>query len=183
MDLRIEALHSAEVLSDFECGIEPMDRFIHSNLEFSVRNNFCKLYAVRTIQHELVAMFALCFDSLRLDSDDKEDLQLSYAGTTTPQIDCEYDDTFWCKAHYPALEIAYLAVDKRYQKLHIGKDIVEAIVDKAKSQTLAGCQFVTVEAYCTKEYSAVDFYTKCGFANADIVPIYDTVRMYRNLLE
>lgn len=48
---------------------------------------------------------------------------------------------------------------------------------------MGGCQFITVEAYCTKEYSAVGFYRNCGFSQADIVAKYDTLRMYRNLLE
>ena len=61
------------------------------------------------------------------------------------------------KPRYPALEIAYLAVDKNYHKSGLGKIIVEAIVQKAQKQDLAGCQFITVEALNTQEYNAVGF--------------------------
>ena len=183
MELRIELANSAQELGTFHCGVKAMDDFIHTNMELSVRNSFCKLYMVKNEGQEIVALFALSFDSLRLDLDDKDDLQNDFAGTSMPNLIGAYDETFWAKAHYPALEIAYLAVDERFQQQHIGHDLIETIVEKAKRQDLAGCQFVTVDAYCTKEYSAVPFYYKCGFANIDIVPIYDTVRMYRNLLD
>lgn len=183
MELKVELTDSTRELGLFCCGVKAMDDFIHGKLESCVKNSFCKLYVVKGENEEVVALFALSFDSLRLDNDDKDDLLKEFAGTTTPHLTKEYDEMFWTKAHYPALEIAYLAVDKKFQKRHIGRDIIETIVDKAQNQTFAGCQFLTVDAYCTKEYNAVPFYQKCGFANIDIVPIFDTVRMYRNLLD
>ena len=48
--------------------------------------------------------------------------------------------------------------------------------------TLAGCQFLTVEALATKEYSAVGFYERCGFAPNEVKkPYKDTLRMYMTL--
>lgn len=183
MELDVKPLLDTDALKNFWCGIEDMDRFIHERLFHSVKYNFCKLFAVVTKNNEIVAMFALSFDSLKLDSNDKYDLRKEYSNTSSPIIPTSYKDTFWSKAHYPALEISYLAVSKQYQRKGIGRDIVKLIVDKAKEQDLAGCQFITVEAYCTKEYSAVGFYHNCGFARSDIYPMYDTIRMYRNLLE
>ena len=158
MELDVRPLHNTDVLKDFWCGIEEMDIFIHERLHHSVKYNFCKLFAVVAKNDEIVAMFALSFDSLRLDSDDKDDLQNEYSNTSSPIIPFSYNDTFWSKAHYPALEISYLAVSKQYQRKGIGRDIVKLIVDKAKNQNFAGCQFITVEAYCTKKYSAIGFY-------------------------
>ena len=60
---------------------------------------------------------------------------------------------------------------------HIGN-----LVSLARTQTRAGCQFLTVEALATKEYSAVGFYDKCGFTPNEIKkPYKDTIRMYMPL--
>ena len=56
------------------------------------------------------------------------------------------------------------------------------IAEHARSQTFAGCQFLTVEALATSEYSAVGFYQRCGFtANEVRKPYKDTLRMFRTL--
>ena len=56
------------------------------------------------------------------------------------------------------------------------------IADRARTQTFAGCQFLTVEALATNEYSAVGSYQRCGFtANELRKPYKDTLRMFRTL--
>jgi len=180
--LSIEPLTDFAELQSFECGIKAMDTFIHDGLCHSVQNCYCKMYAVHNSNGALVAFFALSFDSLRLDSDDIEDLQNGWTDTTTPCPTQEYLDVFWSKVHYPALEIAYLAVHKDYRGKHIGKYIIAEIDKMAHRQQLAGCQFLTVGAYVSKDYNAVGFYSKCGFAKAEPVAVRDTLRMYYNLL-
>lgn len=60
--------------------------------------------------------------------------------------------------------------------------MVDTIAEQARSQTFAGCQFLTVEALATSEYSAVGFYERCGFiANELKKPYKDTLRMFRTL--
>jgi hypothetical protein len=51
-----------------------MDKFIRGDFRMSVENHYCQAYTV-TFEDEIVAIFALSFDSLDLDSDDKEELQ------------------------------------------------------------------------------------------------------------
>ncbi len=174
-------------LTDFHClesfcsGVKAMDKFIRSDFRLSVENHYCSAYGV-WFKEELVAIYALSFDSLDLDSDDKEDLQMGLSPTGTPYIDFNYKDTFYAKPRYPALDIAYLAVQQKYRGQHIGYAIVERIVEDARTQTFAGCQFLTVEALATSEYSAVGFYEKCGFtANEIRKPYKDTLRMFRTL--
>ena len=169
-------------MKDFYCGVSKMDEFIHGNLEASLQNDYCKAYSVRNENKELVAFFALSFDSLQLDLDDIEDLQNGWSDTSIPQPTQDYFRTFWSKVHYPALEISYLAVSKKYQKRHIGTQILEAIDEMAHQQQFAGCQFLTVGAYVSNEYSAVPFYSRNHFAKLSPVPIHDTLRMYHNLL-
>lgn len=180
--LNIRPLSNFDELLNFYCGIEKMDSFIHDGLRQSVENSYCKVYLVYNSRKQLVAFFALSFDSLQLDADDIDDLQQGWSGTSTPDITSEYLDTFWSKVRYPAVEIAYLAVQEEYRNRNIGRSLVESIAQMARNQKMAGCQFLTVDALATKEYSAVEFYEKCHFAPAQPVPVRETLRMYYNLL-
>ena len=178
---------TSEKLTDFHCletfnsGVEAMDRFIQGDFRMSVENHYCSAYGVWH-EDELVAIYALSFDSLDLDSDDKEELETGISSTGTPNVDWNYKDTFYAKPRYPALDIAYLAVKEKYRGNRVGQSIVELIADRARSQTFAGCQFLTVEALATSEYSAVGFYERCGFtANEVRKPYKDTLRMFRTL--
>ena len=179
--LVIETIKDFSCLESFCSGIEKLDRFIQNDLYLSAENHYCTVYGVR-FQDELVAIFALSFDSLDLDSDDKEELLNGISTTGTPDVDINYSDTFYSKSHYPALDIAYLAVQKQWRLKQIGRFLIDQIVQKARKQSFAGCQFITVEAYATKEYSAVGFYDKCGFSPCEVKsPLKDTLRMYKTL--
>lgn len=178
---------SSEIIKDFDClntftsGVEAMDKFIQREFRMSVENHFCTAYGIWW-KEELVAIYALSFDSLDLDSDDKEELESGISSTGIPNIDYNYKETFYSKPRYPALDIAYLAVQSKYRGKNIGRAIIRLIVDMAQNQSFAGCQFLTVEALATKEYSAVGFYERCGFtANEAKKPYKDTLRMFRTL--
>lgn len=178
---------TSEKITDFRClesfcsGVEAMDRFIQGDFRMSVENHYCCSYGV-WYKEELVAIYALSFDSLDLDSDDKEELRTGLSSTGTPEVDWNYKDTFYAKPRYPALDIAYLAVRNEYRGNGVGQSIVEMIAEKARTQSFAGCQFLTVEALATSEYSAVGFYERCGFtANEVRKPYKDTLRMFRTL--
>ncbi|MCC8114294.1 MAG: GNAT family N-acetyltransferase [Bacteroidales bacterium] len=168
MNLSIHPMHDLSALKNFECGIPKMDAFIQNSLHLSIENHYCLPYACEDEQGKLVAFFALSFDSLSLDEDDKADLALDLDIKGYP-IESRYSETFYGKSRYPALEIAYLAVSKEYRKSGIGSTLLNAIFDIAKSQRVAGCQFITVEALVTNEYSAVGFYAKSGFSQGELL--------------
>ena len=175
---KITDFHSLET---FCSGVEAMDKFIQGDFRMSVENHYCSAYGV-WYKDELVAIYALSFDSLDLDSDDKEELETGMSSTGMPDIDWNYKETFYAKPRYPALDIAYLAVRKEYRGNRVGQSIVELIAERARTQSFAGCQFLTVEALATNEYSAVGFYQRCGFtANEVRKPYKDTLRMFRTL--
>ncbi len=190
MDYQIDALTGKidiMPLEDFHClstfcsGVESMDVFIRSDFYLSVQNHYCTAYLAKK-EEEIVAVFALSFDSLDLDSDDKDELDTGMSSTGTPDIDWNYRDTFYSKPRFPALDIAYLAVQKAWRGKHIGQYLVEMIAEQARSQNFAGCQFLTVEALATADYSAVGFYSRCGFTPNELKnPNKDTLRMYRTL--
>lgn len=180
-ELRVKPLHDFHCLETFCSGVESMDIFIRNDFRMSVENHYCAAYVV-TYQDEVVAVFALSFDSLDLDSDDKEELEAGISSTGTPDVDWNYKDTFYSKPRYPALDIAYLAVQEKWRGQGVGHLLVDTIAEQARSQTFAGCQFLTVEALATSEYSAVGFYQRCGFtANEIRKPYKDTLRMFRTL--
>ena len=180
-ELRVKPLHDFHCLETFCSGVESMDIFIRNDFRMSVENHYCAAYVV-TYQDEVVAVFALSFDSLDLDSDDKEELEAGISSTGTPDVDWNYKDTFYSKPRYPALDIAYLAVQEKWRGQGVGHLLVDTIAEQARSQTFAGCQFLTVEALATSEYSAVGFYQRCGFtANEVRKPYKDTLRMFRTL--
>lgn len=180
--LYIEQITNANCLQDFFCGIKSMDDFIHGRFQLSISNNFCKAYVIKDDCQNILAMFALSFDSIDLDNDDKEELQEGISPAECPDIDIEYEETFYFKRRYPAMDIAYLAIQKDVQKRGLGSAIIQMIANKAIQQDLAGCQFLSVEALATKEYNAVGFYLKCGFAPNELPnPNKDTLRMFKTL--
>ena len=131
-----------------------MDKFIQGDFRMSVENHYCSAYGV-WLGDELVAVYALSFDSLDLDSDDKEELESGISSTGSPEIDWNYKNTFYAKPRYPALDIAYLAVQQKFRGVGVGYAIIQQIADDARNQSFAGCQFLTVEALATREYSAI----------------------------
>lgn len=179
--ITIKASDTTEDLRNFRCGVPAMDKFIQEGLQQSISHHFCQLYKV-LMEEEVVALFALSFDSINLDDDDKEDIVAGVSSTGTPDLTFDYEDIFYSKRRYPALDIAYLAVREDLRNKHLGTYIVSQIKKKAKEQNLAGCQFLSVEAYKMQEHSAVEFYYKCGFApNEQPNPCKDTLRMFYTL--
>lgn len=75
IELRIKRITDFSLLASFHCGVKMMDSFIHQYLELCSYNHYCESYAVLNAStHEVVALFALNFDSLILDSDDKDEI-------------------------------------------------------------------------------------------------------------
>ena len=132
---------------------------------------------------DIVAIVALGCDKLELDSCDKEELKIGLF--PKPEIEFDYQETFWAKSSYPAIEITYLAVRKDRRHIGIGEYIIEAVGQRAiNSQfNMAGCQFLTVEAYRKGNNSAVGFYSNCDFIAAEEPnPNKETLRMYKTIL-
>lgn len=182
LQLHFERIDNSSVLSDFNCGLDVMDRFIHSGLQWCIDYHYCVVYAIKE-SDEIVAVVALGCDKLELDTTDKEELQLGFF--PKPDISYDYQDTFWAKSSYPAIEITYLAVREDKRGLGIGEYIIEAMGQRVLDSryNVAGCQFMTVEAYSKGNASAVGFYHKCDFVAAEEPnPNKETLRMYKVLL-
>jgi GNAT superfamily N-acetyltransferase len=180
--LFIEPMQDCKELASFVCGNQQMDDFIHAYLGECDACHYCLTYVVRSSKtRQMVAIFSLAFDSVKLDEDDFEDMRIGAAGTGKPSVEDWFRDRFEEKAVYPSLEIAYLAVAKDCQHLHLGTEILSQIEYMAKTQKIAGCVFLTVNALHTRDYSTIAFYEMNGFAKLTALPQADVWPMYKTL--
>ena len=86
-----------------------------------------------------------------------------------------------------AIEIAFLAVDRRYDYRGLGSAIIRKIIQITKEEY--GLDMLTVEALVLRRhkprpYDAVGFYLKCGFIRAEFYDGHkDTLSMYRPIIK
>lgn len=177
LDLIFERIDDTSVLSNFYCGIKEMDDFIHNKLQDYLVKTECETYTVRQNQ-EIVAMLSLGYDTLCLDDDDKDDMRAGFVPKPNTAL---VNQDFLAEREFPAIEITYLAVDQKWRGRGVGEYIISQIERKIQRDN-PECEFITVEAYKTKDYSAVGFYIRCDFTAAEPPLGYkDTLRMYKVL--
>ena len=92
MGATIECLSDAGSLRNFRCGVTEMDGFIQNGLRWSVEHHFCQVYVVKD-NDIIVALFALSFDSLEIDAEDKTDIVEGRAGDM--MLSEEYKEVFF----------------------------------------------------------------------------------------
>ena len=177
IELVFERIDDASVLSIFYCGISDMDDFIHEKLQGYLNRTGCEAFVIKQ-KDEIVAMLSLGNDTLNLDDDDKDDMRSGYIPKPTIALE---DQSFLAEKEFPAVEITYLAVEKGRRGQGIGEYIISQVEAKVQRDN-PECEFITVEAYKTKDYSAVGFYDRCDFTPAELPLGYkDTLRMYKVL--
>lgn len=159
-----ERTTDASVLSNFSCGIDSMDDFIHDELQDYLWMGSCQMYVIRE-EDEIVAMFCLDKHNLCLSEVVKEKMQ--EGSKPSPQGAPESNESYWLKPFFDAVEITYLAVSKNRQHQHIGSFVIERIMDRVAQDTTVNCDFVTVRALKHDDYTAIPFYRKCGFFPAE----------------
>lgn len=175
IELEFERIEDASVLSNFFCGIADMDYFIHNRLQRHIDEEHLQTYIAKS-SGTIVAMFAIRPDQLTLDDDDKDEMRM---GMEPKPLHAITDTTFLDSNSFDALEVAYLAVSQDHQHQGIGEYIINELCLKAKSDN-PNCEFLTVEAYKTNDYSAIGFYLKCAFKPRELPnPAFDVLKMSR----
>lgn len=177
IDLIFERIEDASILSNFYCGIPDMDDFIHEKLQGYLNRTECDAYVIKQ-NDDIVAMLSLGNDTLSLDDDDKDEMKSGFIPKPTVALEKQ---SFLEETEFPAIEITYLAVERDRRGQGIGEFIINQ-VEKKVLRDNPECEFITVEAYKTKDYSAVGFYARCHFTPAEPPIGYkDTLRMYKVL--
>lgn len=180
-ELDYQEFKSPDILRDFKCGVEVMDKFLHDPVKLmqSLTDHESTAYTAHDAEGRLVGFFALNMDILDLDDDDKDDLTHGYSRADAPSFktDKEFEE-FMSQPRFKVVDIAYLAVPKKLQRRDIGTIIMNHIFDMAKSMNPDGL-FITVDALHLHDgsYSAVGFYENFNFQRI-IPPHEDTIRMY-----
>lgn len=175
--LHISVQTDASILSDFFCGQNEMDNFLHTRLGAFLKSYpMSRFYVVKDEDGTIVAMFVLSSGHLYLDEDCKDDLEMKY-----PELEqLEFLSDYWESGVFPTIEIDYLAVRKEFRGKHIGDALIHFVSAQREDPMFHAPLFISVSAYSTSEYTAVPFYQKCAFWPAEIKnPFADTLRMYR----
>lgn len=96
-----------------------------------------------------VGYVALLTDAVRLNQDERKKVKsgsLRLKGTDHPVV--------------PALKVARLAVDKRYQRMGVGERLLRfSLLSALDISEMAGCRLLTLDALPHR----VDYYAKRGF--------------------
>jgi len=182
--LYFERAKDVSVLSKFYCGVTAIDNFVHSSekgLQKYLDHHLSNLWIVKN-EEKLVAFFAISSDTISLNYQDRYFMKMGK--TIKPHIDADFINEFWEKDKYPSIGIDFFAVEQNSQHRGIGKFIINQIAQKVLSDNLAASLFLTVDAYHSKEYSAIGFYKKCDFVQSEVA--HDrypdraiTTRMYK----
>lgn len=168
MNTSLKGLMIHQPFLNFKCGIEPIDKFIEdkkNGLDKFIKLHLSNLWIVFE-DNEAVALFALSKDAIVLNSEDIHNIENDNQDVSS-FVSPDDEEKFWEKERFPAIEIDYLAVRKDKRNANIGTLIINAISERAATDELSATIFLTVEAYDTKEYSAVNFYKKCNFEFSD----------------
>lgn len=167
-ELLLRKLSQDTDLSDFNCGLAVMDKFIHTELQkvLSAQQNYSGYYL--SIGTEIVALFVIDIETVIIDEDTYDDMQLIYGIEQNSGTE------------YNSLEILYLAVKEEYRKQGIGSMCIDKIVSMAEQSSALGVQFITVDAYKSHAYTAIPFYHRHNFIDAEYNnPNKNTLRMIR----
>ena len=124
-------------IKPFSCGVDSLDKFLLNDVY--KHSTFLGLVTyVLENEEETIAYYSLENDRLAVACVDdfwEEDLDINFKEL--------YSD---CRS-FPAVKITQLAVNEKYQRQHIGTNLVEYIIGSFVNNTnKTGCQFLLVDA-------------------------------------
>ena len=156
-DLVYSPLVSLDDLKGMFCGVKVVDEILHSQVLLAgLAEMRCDAYLVHNEDGALVGFFAINMNRLEFYQDGRY-------------------------FYHDILDIAYLAVEKSFQRRGIGTAIINKIIELSEEKNPDGV-YISVDALCLPDenYWATPFYEKCGFISID-PPKFDTIRMYRKV--
>jgi GNAT superfamily N-acetyltransferase len=178
-EIKVKQLTDLYIFKPFDCGNEDLNDFLFNDSKINSRY---LRYATTVLETEdrIIAYYSLANDLLTVrDVEDfREDIDSNI------DIDIDYWEKFYAQAHYPALKIGRLAVDKDFQSMGLGRIIIDSLVNSFSNNSKSGCQFITVDAVNDHDkYRAINFYEKNGFRLLTMLDFQkDSRLMYKPLI-
>ena len=164
---RIQPLNSDVNTDSFDCGNDELNDFLQTDA-LQNQDDWLSITKVMYIDTTLIGYFTLIADTLH-----KERMEL-------PDKLADYP-----YQKYPAIKLARLAIDKRYQHQGYGSELMNEFFDTARDAVrFDGGRFITVDA----KTDAVGFYKQYGFhpvksaAGNDVIPMYMDFFKYYNCI-
>jgi GNAT superfamily N-acetyltransferase len=129
----------------FDCGDADLTKFFQSGALLHQKELISMTYFFYDDpQHLAIGFFSLLNDVLR----------------TAPFRDKLKEGKVY--EFYPAVKIGRFGVDKNYQRMGIGSQMMDFIKQVLLFRNISGCHFITVDAY--NKPDIINFYIQCGFA-------------------
>ena len=138
--------------SVIECGNEDLDNFFLEDAFLQEKELLCKNYCFTLADgsNKIVASFTLSNDSIK---------KLPNSRKKKVEKNIPYEKHY---SSYPAVMIGRLGVDRQFQGLHIGTEVLDFIkawfLDPLNK---TGCRFILVDSYNTEKN--IRFYHNNGF--------------------
>ena len=154
-DKCVFSFYSPDILVDSQpiaCGNEDLDNFFLDDAFLQERALLCKNYCFTLAEdtNSIVACFTLSNDSIK---------KLPNSRKKKVEKNIPYEKHY---SSYPAVMIGRLGVDKRFQGLRIGTEVLDFIkawfLDPLNK---TGCRFILVDSYNTDRN--IKFYQNNGF--------------------
>lgn len=155
----------------FDCGNADLNEFLLNDSKKYLADRLAVTYIIES-DDDIVGYFAVSNDKLTVREVDKSSWR-KVKGLFSHEKH---------RSDYPAVKVGRLAVDKKYQGLDIGSDILSYIKAMFVYENRTGCVFVTVDAL----KDAAQFYLKNSFQCIDKKQMdFDvaTIQLYYNLNE
>ena len=157
IEYRMVPLSAEADVSDFDCGNEDLNDFLKSDALNNVKD-WISVTHLMYVENELAGFFTITPDTLhkgRIELSDKLD-------------DYPYQK-------YPAIKLARIAVDKRFQHMGYANELMNEFFEVARDAVdVEGGRFLTVDA----KKGVTGFYEKFGFRAVTSAKANETVPMY-----
>lgn len=149
---RVVRLTDEYKFKSFDCGVEDLNEFLLCDAKQYAKRLVSVTYIIEN-DHDVVAYFSLSNDKIAIPDSDK---------ATWRKIKQMFPHSKH-RSDYPAVKIGRLGVNKKYQGMHIGTDILNFVKTMFLQDSRTGCAFITVDAL----KCALPFYFSNGFRYLD----------------
>jgi len=141
-------LKESSILRPFDCTKADLNDFLFNDAKGHLAELLAVTYFIDDGE-EIVAYFSVLNDSIR-----QEDLTHGRLRRIFGPIRYKYTS-------HPAVKVGRLAVNKNYQSLGIGSELIDYIKGYFLDNNKTGCRFITVDA--DNDPRTLQFYKRNGF--------------------